>query len=191
VIGFWLGIAYRLPSTMDEPVFARIIVNQAGFNVAEADLTHNATKVICGFCQHLDGETPSDDRSPRSGSSILERCVELAVPHDQAVAYRVLAGLRPDLQAEGALKRYRPAARAALARDLRRVGRPIDQFARQGRFTETRQIDSKGVRPSRTRRRRLVVRRVAATVGFPRNRGGLLMAVGASHWPAPCRRRWL
>ncbi len=149
MIGFWLSLAYRLPSNMDEWVFTRIIVQQAGFDVSEADLTREATEVIRAFCHHLDDETPSAYQGARrSGSQIIERCVELAVPHDKAVAYQAFAGLHPELRGQGLLKRYRPTARAALARDLRRVGRPIiDQFARAGRFTETdHYIDSAGVR---------------------------------------------
>jgi hypothetical protein len=129
-----LGGCYRLPWTMELPVFARIIVQRAGFDVSEAELTTEAVNVVCRFCSHLHSVTPTSPEAeyhiwlglpsyhdppratPASGSAILERAVELALPTDRDVAYRAFTGLHPDLRAQRRLSRFRRVARAALVR---------------------------------------------------------------------------
>jgi len=152
---------------MDERVFARIMAKQGGLDPSEAELTSDACRTIVALCHQLSENTPfrmaesweayyrrarlrlpPPEPPRRSGSAIIEICVDRALPRDREVAFRAFCGLHPELRSHpGAFRRYRPVARAALARDLRRIARPVIASFALNRFTDTdRYVDADGVR---------------------------------------------
>jgi hypothetical protein len=174
MIGWTLSHAYRLPSNLEEAVFAHILLKNAGFDVNSGELTRDGgVRVVLWLAHILDQETPQpidgweDDLywfpwwrrdeprrmpPPISGTELAQRCVDQVVGHlEPSAALKALGDLRPELRyTKGALKAYRPVARAALARELAKVAVPIiKRFAKQGRLTDSdRYIDEAGQRQS-------------------------------------------
>jgi hypothetical protein len=162
MIGPSLASAYFLPSRMDETVFARVLLQRAGIDVTESDLTMEGARAVVRFAELLDAAMPGDwwdlsyrpGRTPDvSGSQLIDSALESLLTEISPMdAFKALSGLRPGFRHHrGALAKLRPVARAALGRELRRLGCAlVDNFERQGRFRNTdRFIDEHGLRRAR------------------------------------------
>jgi hypothetical protein len=162
-IGFFLALAYHLPSRMDDRVFVRILAKRGGLNVSESDLTPEAMSVVIALAQKLDDETPTGlekvtlpsgfphlRRKQRSAAKIAETCVCEVTPDDPVAAFDAFRGLRPELRHyKGRLAKYRPVARAALRAELRKIAMPVLwSFEKQGRFVDTDSLVDEGECPA-------------------------------------------
>lgn len=121
---------YPLPIDMRWRVMATRILRDAGFDVREGALDPVLINtVLRAWRQAVDlGETDSEESTEQI---ILQSTRQAVGPLSTRDALVALGALRPDLRESGELRRYREAARAALARELAGVARA---GAEVGRF---------------------------------------------------------
>lgn len=127
-IGYDVGNAYQVGASMDTTLFVRFLFAKIDRKLAEGLMTEASVDVVVRYATALERETPSvlwgQPKRIASGNEVVERCITLVMPTDRAVAYRALRGIRQDLDGDN-LRLLRPVARAALARELRRLGHAV------------------------------------------------------------------
>ncbi|HEY0891261.1 MAG TPA: hypothetical protein VGE38_16795 [Nocardioides sp.] len=120
---------YPLPIDMRWRVLATRILRDAGFDVREGGLDPaliEATLRAWRHAVHL-GETRKEQPSDEI---VLESTRDAVRPMTAREALVALGSLRPDMRESGELRRYRSAARAALARELAGVARAGAELGR-------------------------------------------------------------
>jgi len=122
---------YGLSNRLDERVFCSELLRLTGRSIAPGELNAEATDLVLHVADWVANDAPPppagaspsgmpkavqafDDWFARVQAMSVEKWVE---PRTAEEAFRALRGLRPDLRGRpGGLKRYKPVARAALAR---------------------------------------------------------------------------
>ncbi|MGQ0434504.1 MAG: hypothetical protein ACT452_19120 [Microthrixaceae bacterium] len=91
-------------------------------------MTDATIKVVVAFALALERETPSvlwgQHQRIASGNEVVQRAIDQTLPSERSAAYPALRGIRQDLDGEN-LRMLKPVARAALAQELRQLGRAV------------------------------------------------------------------